>query len=68
MIASDYIIFPYREISNSGILGRAHILNKRSIVRNVGGLKNQLNRNDQLYESENQLEIIINKINSKKRT
>jgi glycosyltransferase involved in cell wall biosynthesis len=68
MIASDYIIFPYREISNSGVLGRAHILNKRSIVRDVGGLKNQLNKNDQLYETNNQLGILINKINLKNRT
>jgi len=56
---SDFIIFPYRQISNSGILGRAKIYNKTCIVSEAGGLKDQIDKDDIFFKSSAQLENVI---------
>ena len=59
IISSDYIIFPYREISNSGVLGRAKIFNKKVIVSRAGGLKDQIDSSDFIYEDDRNLFNIL---------
>ncbi len=61
---SDFIIFPYRQISNSGILGRSKLYNKKSLVSEAGGLKDQIDSNDILYKSLNELEDTIIALNN----
>ena len=51
--------FPYIEISNSGVLGRAKLLNKNVIVSDAGGLKDQINSDDYLFKDDMELLKII---------
>lgn len=60
--ASNYLIFPYIEISNSGVLGRAKLLNKNVIVSDAGGLKDQINSDDYLFKDDMELLKIIKKL------
>jgi glycosyltransferase involved in cell wall biosynthesis len=62
-IASDYIAFPYRKCSNSGVVGRAKILNKTVIASNVGGLSEQIDSDDYLFSDDTELKNILIKIN-----
>lgn len=62
-IASDYIVFPYRTSSNSGVLGRAKIFNKIVIASDVGGLREQIENEDYLFSDDTELQNIILKIN-----
>ncbi len=62
IIASDVIVIPYSEIWTSGVLGRAKLFNKQCIVREVGGLKEQLDEKDYIFEADEHLLDIISKI------
>lgn len=62
LIACDYIVFPYRSSSNSGVLGRARIFSKNVIASDVGGLSEQINKGDYLFTSDNELNSIIDEI------
>ena len=57
--ACDYVIIPYREIWSSGVLERAGLFDKKCIVRDVGGMKEQLKEGDILFEDYSELEGII---------
>jgi glycosyltransferase involved in cell wall biosynthesis len=56
---ADFLILPYRTISNSGILGRAKLYDKKSIVSKRGGLMDQIQNSDILFDSVEDLESII---------
>ena len=57
--ACDFVVFPYRKISNSGVLGRAKLFNKKVIVSTAGGLKNQIDNNDYIFDKDQDLKNII---------
>ena len=63
-IASDLILFPYRSNSNSGVLGRAKLYNKKVIVSNVGGLSNQIHNDDYYFNTEIELEKLLIKFDN----
>ncbi len=63
-IASDYVVFPYRECSNSGVLGRAKLFNKTVIVSGIGGLKDQINLEDFIFKDDMELRDIIKNIDA----
>ena len=56
---ADFIIFPYRKISNSGILGRAKLYGIRSLISKAGGLKDQIDSEDILFKSKEELKRIM---------
>ena len=56
---SDFMIFPYRKISNSGILGRAKLYKKKSLISKAGGLKDQVDINDITFNSTDELKEIM---------
>lgn len=60
--ASDYVALPYVRISNSGVLGRARLLNIPAIVSDIGGLGDQIGENDQLFSTDTELQAIIDRI------
>ena len=59
IIAADYVVVPYKEIWSSGVLGRSKLFDKACIVRDVGGLREQLNERDRLFGEYNELPAII---------
>lgn len=61
-IASDFLVFPYRANSNSGVLGRAKLYCKNVIVSDIGGLCNQIEKTDILFKNDNELENILKNI------
>tara|TARA_B100001027_G_scaffold216783_1_gene194266 strand:- start:2139 stop:3149 length:1011 start_codon:yes stop_codon:yes gene_type:complete len=56
---SDFVIFPYRKISNSGILGRTKLYKKKSLISKAGGLKDQIGTYDVLFNSKEELKDIM---------
>jgi glycosyltransferase involved in cell wall biosynthesis len=64
IVGSDYVVVPYRSISNSGILGRAKTYGKRAIVSNVGGLAEQIDDQDFLFSNDIELATLIGKIDA----
>jgi len=64
IIAADYIVIPYRRISNSGVLGRAKIINRSAIVSNIGGLCDQIDHNDLLFSNDIELKNIVSRIDT----
>lgn len=62
LIACDVVVIPYSEIWTSGVLGRAKLFDKQCIARNVGGLKEQLSDNDYVFDNDDELIEILNKI------
>lgn len=63
IIASDYVVLPYRTISNSGVLGRAKLLKKKVIVSDVGGMIDQIDHDDFVFHDDSMLKKIIIDIN-----
>ena len=61
ILASDCVVIPYKEIWSSGVLGRAKMLHKRSIAHNAGGLSEQLQDGDILFEEYEELPEILKK-------
>jgi len=53
--AADYVVIPYQEISSSGVAGRAKLFKKPVIASRVGGLENQMEDGDYLFESDDDL-------------
>ncbi len=53
--ASDWVVFPYSEIWSSGVLARARLLERPSIVAFVGGLPDQAKEDDLLFKTEQEL-------------
>ena len=62
LTAADYVFIPYKEIWSSGVLGRSKLLNKACIVRDVGGLREQLSEGDRLFTEYSELPGIISSI------
>jgi glycosyltransferase involved in cell wall biosynthesis len=65
--ASDYVVLPYRRAFSSGVLERAHLLGKQSIVRRVGGLDAQTRPNDYLFDSDVELAGLFDLLTSSVR-
>lgn len=59
LIAADCVVFPYKEIWSSGVLARARLFDKTCIVRDVGGLREQLGENDRLFLNYSELPGLI---------
>lgn len=57
--ASDVVITPYREIWSSSVIGRAKIFKKPVIASNVGALSEQLSQKDLLFDTDEELAMII---------
>ena len=55
IIASDCVVVPYSEIWSSSVLGRAKLFGKHCIVKNVGGLEEQLEKGDLIFGDYAQL-------------
>ncbi len=53
--ASDVVVLPYRNIWSSSVAARARLFEKRLVVSNVGGLKEQLVAGDVAFETELEL-------------
>ncbi len=66
IIACDCVLVPYREIWSSGVLGRAKMLGKPCIVRNAGGLAEQLGSGDILFEEYEELPDILKNFDPRK--
>lgn len=54
--ASDWVVFPYAEIWSSGVLARTRLLERPSIVAEVGGLPDQASGCDLLFRTDEELE------------
>lgn len=59
IIASDIMVVPYKEIWSSGVLARAKLFGKPVIAANVGGLSEQTNGNDIVFEDDMELKCIF---------
>ena len=53
--ASDWVILPYSEIWSSAVLGRAKLLDRPAIVSRVGGLPDQADERDLLFQTDDEL-------------
>lgn len=53
--ACDWMILPYSEIWSSAVLGRAKLLGKPAIVSRVGGLPDQTDEHDLLFQTDEDL-------------
>jgi glycosyltransferase involved in cell wall biosynthesis len=67
IIACDVMVIPYREIWSSGVLGRAKLFNKKVVASNVGGLAEQLEENDILFNTDEELKEIFNEFGNSER-
>lgn len=61
LIACDVVVVPYKEIWTSGVLGRAKLFQKRCIVRDVGGLREQISEADIVFNEYEELPNIIDR-------
>jgi glycosyltransferase involved in cell wall biosynthesis len=50
--ACNWVVLPYSEIWSSAVLGRAKLLDRPSIIAQVGGLPDQADQRDLLFQSE----------------
>jgi glycosyltransferase involved in cell wall biosynthesis len=57
--ACDVLIVPYREIWSSAVVGRAKLFGKPVIASDIGGLKDQLDDIDILFNDDEELEFIF---------
>lgn len=59
LLASDYVVLPYRTGSSSSVLARAALLGRPAIVADVGGLCEQRQPSDLVFRSDDELAEII---------
>ena len=57
--AADVLVFAYEEISSSGVLARAHLLNRRSIIINHPALIEEKRYDDIIFKSIEELRDIL---------
>jgi glycosyltransferase involved in cell wall biosynthesis len=57
--AADVVVLPYKQIWSSSVLARAKLFDKPVIARNVGGLNEQIGNTDILFNTDLELEKII---------
>lgn len=62
--ASDVIVIPYKEIWSSGVVARAKLFEKPVIARNTGGLKDQLEKTDLVFDNDADLGEIFMQFSS----
>jgi glycosyltransferase involved in cell wall biosynthesis len=62
--AADAVLVPYRSASSSGVIARARLLGTAVIASRVGGLPEQLGREDIVVESDEQLSAALEQIAS----
>ncbi len=62
LAAADYIVVPYHEIWSSGVAARARLLGRPLIATRAGGLAEQLVPGSFLFEDEEELVKILEKI------
>jgi glycosyltransferase involved in cell wall biosynthesis len=55
IIAADWVVFPYTEIWSSGVLARTRLLERPSIIADLGGLPDQAGGRDILFRSDEDL-------------
>jgi glycosyltransferase involved in cell wall biosynthesis len=55
IIASDWVVLPYREIWSSGVLARAQLYDRPAIISAVGGLPDQAGQNSLLFSNDSEL-------------
>ncbi len=65
IIASDYVVVPYREIWSSSIAARAKLHQRPMIASEAGGLREQLTEGSYCFKTENELVEILKKEASK---
>ncbi len=53
--AADWVVFPYSEIWSSGVLARTRLLRRPAIISAVGGLPDQADDHDLLFNSDEEL-------------
>ena len=53
--AADWVILPYSEIWSSAVLGRAKLLHRPAVVSRVGGLPDQTDEQDLLFQTDDEL-------------
>ena len=53
--ACDWVVLPYSEIWSSAVMGRAKLLDRPSIVSQVGGLPDQADDGDLIFKSDSDL-------------
>lgn len=58
----DYLALPYRQIWSSGVVARARLFGKNVIASNAGGLADQLEAEDYIFDTDEELEEIIREI------
>ena len=63
--ASDWVVFPYSEIWSSGVLARARLLERPAIVAAVGGLPDQINEHDLLFNTDEELRAAFQSASSR---
>ena len=59
IIASDIVVVPYKEIWSSGVLARAKLFGKPIIAADVGGLSEQTDGKDIIFEDDMELQYIF---------
>lgn len=62
MLASDWVVLPYREIWSSSVLGRARLLRRPAIVSCVGGLPDQAKDEALFFQNDFELVEIFRKV------
>ena len=64
MNASDVVVIPYKEIWSSAVVARAKLFEKPVIARNIGGLKDQLEKTDLVFDNDADLGEIFMQFSS----
>jgi glycosyltransferase involved in cell wall biosynthesis len=70
LIACDCVVLPYRKIWSSAVAARAKLFGKPVVASDVGGLREQVGKNDILFKDDVELRFIFEefeKIVDKKR-
>ncbi|MCH8333965.1 glycosyltransferase family 4 protein [Candidatus Sumerlaeota bacterium] len=66
IVASDYVVAPYREIWSSGVVARAELHGVPVIASSVGGLAEQLPPGSYCFEDDEELAAILSKITAQR--
>jgi glycosyltransferase involved in cell wall biosynthesis len=59
IIASDFVVLPYRESWSSGVFERAKLLGRPVIVSDIGGISEQAREEDVVVRSDEELARVI---------
>lgn len=62
MLASDAVLTPYRTSSSSGVLERAHLLGRRVVTSDAGGLGEQAGPDDLVFATDSELAEALRRV------